>query len=77
MMFEASKFEVPVEYFRGVDFHLLVLKNKAEIRKLIPNILKEGHLGQLESLQDCIQLGQLMIYAEILTKTIKHPNLIV
>lgn len=53
--------EKHLEYFRGVNFHVAVLSNKEHILKLIPTILKDGHVTKLETMDDSIKLGQQML----------------
>ena len=74
-MHPAIKYDKGVEFFRGVDFHMAVLQNRERILKLIPSL--KHFIPQLESLEDSIRLGQLMLYTEVLQKAIKHPNYIV
>lgn len=49
--------EKSLEYFRGVDFHPVVLSHSAEILKMIPTIIADGHVTKLNSLEDSIALG--------------------
>lgn len=42
--------------------------------KMMPNLQED--VPQLKTVEDSILLGQLMIYADILIKAMKHPNII-
>mmetsp|Transcript_11827 Transcript_11827/g.19998 ORF Transcript_11827/g.19998 Transcript_11827/m.19998 type:complete len:320 (+) Transcript_11827:3-962(+) len=76
-MHKGIKYDKAIEYFRGVDFHLMVLKHKEKVLAMLPSFVKDGFLTQLEHLDDSIKLGQFFIYSKILFKGIKHPNYIV
>ena len=38
------------EFFRGVNFHPVVLQNGAEIMKMLPTLQKDGELTELKTL---------------------------
>ena len=76
-MFPAIKYDKALDYFRGVDFHLIVLGNSNTIMGMLPSFKKDGSLKELKSVDDSIKLGQFMIYVGILNKCRIHPNLIV
>ena len=46
-----------LEYFRGVNFHELILTNAIEVLELIPSLRAGGFIDGLESVKDSIQLG--------------------
>ena len=47
-----------VEYFRGVNFHVAVLRAQDHIIKLIPSFTKDGSIIKLKTMEDSIRLGQ-------------------
>lgn len=49
--------EKSLEYFRGVDFHPVVLYHSEKIMKMIPTIIADGLVTKLDSLDDSIKLG--------------------
>ena len=50
--------EKSLEYFRGVNFHVMVLSHKEKIVKMIPSIIEDGSVGKLDTIEDSIKLGQ-------------------
>ena len=50
-----------VNYFRGVNFHVAVLANKDHIMKMIPTFVKESLITKLDTLEDSVRLGNMMI----------------
>ena len=67
--------EKSLEYFRGVNFHVAVLSNKKEILKMIPTIIADGHVTQLESIDDSIKLGQEMLKFRMMIQMRKDPGM--
>jgi hypothetical protein len=49
--------QTAVEYMRGVDFHVMVLKNAKAIQVMLPSFDKDGKAIQLETLEDSVALG--------------------
>ena len=76
-MTKAIKYDKAIEYFRGVDFHLLVLSNKEEVLGMLPSFVKDRSLHSLDSIDDSMKLGQFMVYTQLIQVVFKHPNLIV
>ena len=56
-MFQAIKYDKALEYFRGVEFHLIVLTNASKIMEMLPSFQKDRTLTQLKTVDDSIQLG--------------------
>jgi len=46
-----------MEYFRGIDFHLLVLGNEDKVLELMPSMTDDGTITQLKEVNDSIRLG--------------------
>jgi hypothetical protein len=76
-MIKAIKYDKGVEYFRGVDFHLIVLMNEQEILSLLPSFVSDGSITELKTIHDSIKLGQFLLYTDLVCITMKHPNLLV
>lgn len=65
-----------VEYFRGVDFHVQVLKNAADIQKYLPSFkTDEGRDMPLSSIEDSIALGQAMLEYGVIKQLQADPGL--
>ena len=43
-MFQAIKYDKALEYFRGVEFHIIVLTNASTILSMLPSFKKDGSL---------------------------------
>lgn len=53
-----------VDYFRGVNFHVAVLKHELDIMKMIPTFVEHKIITQLKDINDSIRLGNNMIYTQ-------------
>ena len=64
-----------VEFFRGVNFHILVLQNGPKIMSMIPSFVEDGTLTQMSTIQDSIKLGNFMILTKNLIAVKKDPRI--
>jgi len=65
-----------IEYFRGVNFHVSVLANQSQILGLIPSLVEDGQVKQLKSIEDSINLGNMMVQFGNLIQLRADPRLI-
>ena len=63
-------------YFRGVNFHIAVLQAGKEILKLIPTLVKDGEIKELNTMEDSIRLGQYMIVYRNILQLKKDPRIV-
>lgn len=68
--------EKSLEYFRGVNFHVMVLSHKEKILPMIPSIQKDGHVTKLDTIEDSIKLGQQMLNFRVIIQMRKDPGMI-
>ena len=50
--------EKSLEYFRGINFHVMTLSHKEKLMKMIPSFVEDGILTKLDTIDDSIKLGQ-------------------
>jgi hypothetical protein len=65
-----------VNYFRGVNFHVAVLQYKDKIMSLIPTFKSEGLIKSLDSMEDSIRLGNMMIVARCAVQVKGDPRIV-
>ena len=51
------QYDRAIEYFRGVQFHVITLQNEAEVLKRIPSFVEDKLLTELKTVEDSTKLG--------------------
>ena len=65
-----------VDYFRGVNFHVAVLQHKDKIMQMIPTFIKEGLINKLDTMDDSIRLGNMMIVTRNVVQVKGDPRIV-
>jgi hypothetical protein len=74
-LYKGIQYDRAIEYFRGVQFIVLVIKHNKEVLSRLPSFTQDKLLTELESVQDANKLGQYMLYQQLISKGESHPNL--
>ena len=68
--------EKSLEYFRGINFHVMTLSHKEKILKQIPSFVEDGIVTKLDTIDDSIKLGQQMLNYRVIIQMRKDPGMI-
>ena len=67
-MHKGTQYDRTIEYFRGIQFHVLVLSNSSSILQKLASFKEDKILPKLETIEESTKLGQFMLFEQMISK---------